>query len=176
MERIWHHNKPAKKLTDQARRALIRESTKRPKITLNELQSSTVEIGVSVQILRWREGDRWIFRPWVKWDLDCVCVPFRGWMGRPKDLRVNERVKKNCQNCNVAGFFSLNSFPCVPKGNPVIGVNIGQQPCVTLSTPCRGWGLSTVNAIALKGFFNICKDAVPFSNLTRWSGQCIFIS
>ena len=53
MERIWLHNKPAKrgpptKLTDQARRALIREATKRPKITLKELQSSTVKIGVSV--------------------------------------------------------------------------------------------------------------------------------
>ena len=35
------------KLTDQARRALIREATKRPKITLKELQSSTPEIGVS---------------------------------------------------------------------------------------------------------------------------------
>ena len=36
------------KLTDQARRALIREATKRPKITLKELQSSTEEIGMSV--------------------------------------------------------------------------------------------------------------------------------
>uniref|UniRef100_A0AAZ3P2L4 Transposase Tc1-like domain-containing protein n=1 Tax=Oncorhynchus tshawytscha TaxID=74940 RepID=A0AAZ3P2L4_ONCTS len=36
------------KLTDQARRALIREATKRPKISLKELQSSTAEIGVSV--------------------------------------------------------------------------------------------------------------------------------
>ena len=36
------------KLTDQARRALIREATKRPKITPKELQSSTVEIRVSV--------------------------------------------------------------------------------------------------------------------------------
>ena len=35
-------------LMDQARRALISEATKRPKITLKELQSSTVEIGVSV--------------------------------------------------------------------------------------------------------------------------------
>ena len=34
--------------TDQARRALIREATKRPKITLKELHSSTAEIGVSV--------------------------------------------------------------------------------------------------------------------------------
>jgi transposase len=53
MERIWHHIKPAKrgppiKLMDQARRALIREATKRPKITLKELQSFTAEIGVSV--------------------------------------------------------------------------------------------------------------------------------
>ena len=38
----------APKLTDQARRALIREATKSPKITLKELQSSTAEIGVSV--------------------------------------------------------------------------------------------------------------------------------
>ena len=36
------------KLTDTARRALIREATKRPKITLKELQSSTEETGVSV--------------------------------------------------------------------------------------------------------------------------------
>ena len=36
------------KLTDQARMALIREATKRPKITLKELQSSTAEIGVFV--------------------------------------------------------------------------------------------------------------------------------
>jgi hypothetical protein len=33
---------------DQARRALIRETTMRPKITLKEMQSSTAEIGVSV--------------------------------------------------------------------------------------------------------------------------------
>uniref|UniRef100_A0AAZ3QHL2 Sleeping Beauty transposase HTH domain-containing protein n=1 Tax=Oncorhynchus tshawytscha TaxID=74940 RepID=A0AAZ3QHL2_ONCTS len=37
-----------RKLTDQARRALIREATKRPKVTLKELQSSTAEIGVFV--------------------------------------------------------------------------------------------------------------------------------
>ena len=36
------------KLTDQAGRAFIREATKRPKITLKELESSTAEIGVSV--------------------------------------------------------------------------------------------------------------------------------
>ena len=34
------------KLSDQAWRSLISEATKRPKITLKELQSSTVEIGV----------------------------------------------------------------------------------------------------------------------------------
>ena len=36
------------KLTNQTRRAIFREATKRPKITLMVLQSSTVEIGVSV--------------------------------------------------------------------------------------------------------------------------------
>ena len=35
-------------LTDWARRTLIREAAKRPKVTLEELQSSTVETGVSV--------------------------------------------------------------------------------------------------------------------------------
>ena len=36
------------KLMDQARRALTREATKIPKITLKELQNSIAEIGVSV--------------------------------------------------------------------------------------------------------------------------------
>ena len=36
------------KLTDRARRALIREAAQRPKVTLEELQSSTAETGVSV--------------------------------------------------------------------------------------------------------------------------------
>ena len=36
------------KLTDQTRRALIRDTTKIPMITLKELQSSTADIGVSV--------------------------------------------------------------------------------------------------------------------------------
>ena len=54
MERTGHHYKPDKrrpcppKLTDRARRALIRDATKTPKITLKELQRSTVEMGVSV--------------------------------------------------------------------------------------------------------------------------------
>ena len=44
MERIWHHNKPAKRGLP-----IKREATKRPKRTLKELQSSTAGIGVSVQ-------------------------------------------------------------------------------------------------------------------------------
>jgi transposase len=38
------------KLTDQARRALIRGATKRPMITLKEMQSSPAEIGVFVHL------------------------------------------------------------------------------------------------------------------------------
>ena len=49
------------KLTDQARRALIREATKRPKITLKELQSSTAEIGVSVH----KTTLSWAFKSWA---------------------------------------------------------------------------------------------------------------
>ena len=50
METIWHLPREGRppKLTGQARRELIKNATKRPKITLKELQSSTVEIGVSV--------------------------------------------------------------------------------------------------------------------------------
>ena len=36
------------KLTDRARRALIRDSAKTPEITLKELQRSIAEMGVSV--------------------------------------------------------------------------------------------------------------------------------
>uniref|UniRef100_A0A8C8LQW8 Transposase Tc1-like domain-containing protein n=1 Tax=Oncorhynchus tshawytscha TaxID=74940 RepID=A0A8C8LQW8_ONCTS len=43
----WKECHPPK-LTDQARRALIREATKIPKITLKELQSSTAKIEVPV--------------------------------------------------------------------------------------------------------------------------------
>jgi ribosomal protein S7 len=35
-------------MADQAMRALIREATKRPKIILKELLSSTAEVGISV--------------------------------------------------------------------------------------------------------------------------------
>uniref|UniRef100_A0A673W276 Uncharacterized protein n=1 Tax=Salmo trutta TaxID=8032 RepID=A0A673W276_SALTR len=42
------------KLTDQARRALIREATKRPKIILKELQSSTAGVSASARTVRRR--------------------------------------------------------------------------------------------------------------------------
>ena len=52
MERTRHNSKLAKrctpKLTDRAKRALIREAAQRSNVTLEELQSSTAEIGVSV--------------------------------------------------------------------------------------------------------------------------------
>ena len=53
MERIWHHNKPAKrgpptKTHRPGKEGINQRGNKRPKITLNELQSSTAEIGVSV--------------------------------------------------------------------------------------------------------------------------------
>ena len=52
MERIWHHNKPAKRgsptKTHGPGKEGIREATKSPKITLKELQSSSAEIAVSV--------------------------------------------------------------------------------------------------------------------------------
>jgi hypothetical protein len=51
--------------------------------------------------------------------MDCVCVPFRGWMGKTKylsaferDMVVGDGRTGLCKNCNAAGFFTLNSYPC----------------------------------------------------------------
>ena len=62
---------------------------------------------------------RIIFKPW---GMDCVCVPFRGWMGKTKYLSAFERGSR-CQalqfecvkTCNAVGFFILNSFLCVSR-------------------------------------------------------------
>jgi hypothetical protein len=53
--------------------------------------------------------------------MDCVYVPFRGGMGKTKYLSVFERsvvvgARLECvKNCSAAGFFTLNSFPCVSR-------------------------------------------------------------
>ena len=55
--------------------------------------------------------------------MDCVCVPFRGWTGKTKYLSAFERgmvvgarrTGLSVKNCNAAGFFTLNSFPCVSR-------------------------------------------------------------
>ena len=44
---------------------------------------------------------------------DCVCVPFRGWMVKTHFLNAFEHLCAN--NCNAAGCFTLNSFPCVSR-------------------------------------------------------------
>ena len=54
--------------------------------------------------------------------MDYVCVPFRGWMGKTKDVSAFKRGSR-CQahrvecvrNSHAAGFFTLNSFPCVSR-------------------------------------------------------------
>ena len=52
MERTWHNSKPAKRWphtkTHRLGKEGIREAAQRPKLTLEELQSSTAETGVSV--------------------------------------------------------------------------------------------------------------------------------
>ncbi len=45
----FHPRSHPPKLTGSARRALIREATKRPMVTLEELQRSTAQVGESVQ-------------------------------------------------------------------------------------------------------------------------------
>ena len=58
-----------------------------------------------------------IFKPWDNWDMDCVFVPFRGWIGKTKDLKCLwtgygswcQTHRFQCvKNCNAAGFFTLN--------------------------------------------------------------------
>jgi transposase len=58
------------KLMDQAWRAVIREATKRPKISLKELQSSTAEIGVSVH--RPYTPQSWAL--WEEWPEKSHCL------------------------------------------------------------------------------------------------------
>ena len=75
-------------------------------------------------------------------------------MGKTKDLRAFERgmvvgdrgTGLWFKNCNAAGFFTLNSFPCVsrmvhyPKDSANL-TNVGSigvlGECGMLSTPCR---------------------------------------
>ena len=87
--------------------------------------------------------------------MDCVCVPFRGWMGKTKDPLIGYGSR-----CQVHRFvsrtamllgFSHSTFSCLyqewsttqSKSRQLdttvgsIGVNMGQHPCGMPSTPCR---------------------------------------
>ena len=63
-------------------------------------------------------GKRRIFKLWDNWDMDCVCVLFRGWMGKTKYLSAFERSMEVGARCTVLsvsrtamllGFLTLNS-------------------------------------------------------------------
>ena len=109
---------------------------------------------------RWSGGDGLAkyFKSWDNWDKDCVCMPFRGWMGKTKYLSVFERgmvVGARRTGLSVSRTATLLRFSCLQfpvcikngppsKGHPAnlttvgsIGVNMGQHPCWTHSTPCR---------------------------------------
>ena len=85
MERIWHNSKSTKRrLTDRARRTLIREATKRPMVTQEELERSTTQVGESVNRttisralhksgLYWRVSRR---KPLLKESHDKSCLKF----------------------------------------------------------------------------------------------------
>ena len=61
----------------------------------------------------------YIFKAWDNWDMDCVCVPFRGWMGKTQYLSAFwTGYGSRCQahqfvfkNGNAAGVFTLNVQP-----------------------------------------------------------------
>ena len=133
-----------------------------------------------------------IFKPWDNCDVDCVYVPFKGWMGKTKYWVTFERVmvvgarrSGLCvKNCNAAGFFTLDSFPCVSRmvhhPNDIlysqldatvgsIGVNMGQHPCGTLLTPCPNelrmfWGQKVEQLNIRKVFLMFCTLSVVTSD------------
>jgi hypothetical protein len=101
--------------------------------------------------------------------MDCVCVPFRKWMGKTKYLSAFEwgivvdarhtglsrtatllsssRSTVSCvyQKCSTTQRTSSQLELTVGS----IGVNMGQNPCGTLSPPCwdnapMNWGCSVV--------------------------------
>ena len=118
-------------------------------------------------------GWRRIFKPWDNWDMDCVCVPFSGWMGKTKYLSAFERgmvVGARCTGLSVSRtatqLFKKNAqqFPvCIKNGPPPKGrpANLTQLwealesthasvPVERLSTPCcalTNWGCSEVKVL-----------------------------
>jgi hypothetical protein len=74
-------------------------------------------------------GYRRIFKPWDNWDMDCVCVLFRVWMGKRNHLSGFERVMVVgarrtglCQDLQRYWVFHAEQFPvCIKNGPPPKG-------------------------------------------------------
>ena len=74
-------------------------------------------------------GWRRIFKLWDNWDMYCVCVPFRGWMGKTKYWSAFERGMVEgarrtgfCQELQRCWVFYAQQFPvCIKIGPPPKG-------------------------------------------------------
>jgi hypothetical protein len=120
--------------------------------------------------------------PWDNWDMDCVCLPFRGGMGKTHFFNSLwtgygsrcQWVWQELQHCCFSHATANQLDTTV--GN--IGVNMGDHPSGTLSTPFpMNWGFSEV-------FLMFCTLFVPFLCVifsyanwklrrTRWLGLVI---
>ena len=100
-----------------------------------------------------------IFKRWDNWDMDCVCVPFRGWMGKTKDrsafergMVVGARCTGLCEELQHCWVFQAQHFPvCIkngppPKGHPANWIQLWEAlKSITRSTTFRvrastNWG------------------------------------
>ena len=67
---------------------------------------------------RWRGGDRLKKDFLLPWGMDCVSVPFRGWMGKTKDLSAFERgmvvgARRTGLSVSSCWVFHAQQFTCV---------------------------------------------------------------
>ena len=110
-----------------------------------------------------------MFKPWDNWDMDCVCVPFRVWMGKTKYWSAFERgmvVGAERTGLSVPRTATLLGFSRSTVSHVYqewsttqrtssqldttqrnIGVNTCHHPCGMILTPCRvhgptKWGCS----------------------------------
>ena len=140
---------------------------------------------------------------WDNWDMYCVCVPFRGWMGKTKYLSTFERGNLEGARCTGLGQelllgISHSTVSCVYQQwsttqrtssqlDPTvgsIGVNMGQHPCGALSTLCRvhssaNWGFSETkrgcNSVLWR-CFNVLYTQCRWSFIMTTPGTAIITS
>jgi hypothetical protein len=111
---------------------------------------------------------RRIFKPWDNWDMDCVCVPFRGWKRKTKDWSAFEWsmvVGARRTGLSVSITATVLGFSCSTVSHVYqewpsqldttvgsIGVNMGQNPCGMVSA---GLGGIVIPSFSHHGIYSI---------------------